>query len=527
MLSRREWFLSTLATGAACSSDNPASTAGRPNILFVFSDDQSYPHASILGDPVVRTPGFDRVAREGVILSHSFTACPSCTPSRTSVLTGRQMWQTGEGGLLYGTIEPQYPLFTHALEDAGYHVGFTGAGWKPGDWAAAGLKRHPLVNEYNDRQATSPPPGIDTRDYAANFDDFLADRPRDAPFFFWFGATEPHRDYDPSPGVRDVDAAAVPLPPYFPDAAEVREEILDYYDEIEHYDSHVVRMLERLQESGELDNTLVVVTSDNGMPFARTKSSLYDGGTRMPTAVRWPKRIPGGRTVDDFQSHIDWAPTFLAAAGVEAPDATEGKSLLPVLEAEGAGRIDPDRDHVVTGIERHTWCRPEGATYPIRAIRTYDYLYIRNFEPDRWPTGGPTFISSNKAPHGDVDDGPFKDFLFRPDTAERFSAEFALCAGKRPLEELYDVRSDPHQIRNLADDPAHAEVKKALWDRLRTYLSETGDPRIEGRDPWQQMAYRQTDGFGAVYNRLLSEEERQAARDRGKHAVGHTKEEGH
>lgn len=435
------------------------------------------------------------------------------------------MWQTGEGGLLYGTIEPEYPLFTHALEDAGYHVGFSGAGWKPGDWAAAGLDRHPLGREYNERLADSPPPGMDTRDYAANFDAFLDDRPGDAPFFFWFGSTEPHRNYDPSPGVRDVDPADVPVPPYFPDAPEVREEILDYYDEIEHYDAHLVRMLERLEAAGELDRTLVVVTSDNGMPFSRTKGTLYDGGTRMPTAVRWGDRIPGGRTVDDFQSHIDWAPTFLEAAGVEVPDTVEGRSLLPLLHSSESGRIEPERDHVVTGIERHTWCRPEGATYPIRAIRTYDYLYIRNFEPERWPTGGPEFVSSNKAPHGDVDDGPFKDFLFETETAERFPEAYRLSVGKRPLEELYDVRADPHQIRNLADDPEMAEVKEELWERLRTYLSETGDPRMEGRDVWQGMAYRQADGFGAVYNRLLSEKEREAARGRGKHAVGHAEEE--
>ena len=116
----------------------------RPNILFAFSDDQSYPHASILGDPVVKTPAFDRVAREGVLFTHSFTACPSCTPSRMSVIKGRHMWQTGLGGVLYGTIDPRYTLFTHALEDAGYHLGYTGKGIAPGDPAAGGVTRPPL-----------------------------------------------------------------------------------------------------------------------------------------------------------------------------------------------------------------------------------------------------------------------------------------------------------------------------------------------------------------------------------------------
>ena len=282
-------------------------------------------------------------------------------------------------------------------------------------------------------------------------------------------------------------------------------------------------MLDALQRIGELDNTLIVVTSDNGMPFSRTKSTLYDGGTRMPTAVRWGARVPGGRRIDDFVSHIDLAPTFLDAAGLPPNAMHDGRSLMPLLTSSEQGRLDPERDHVVTAMERHTWCRPDGATYPMRAIRTHDYLYIRNFEPERWPTGGPEFISSNKAPHGDIDDGPFKDFMLRPETQTDFPAEFELGFGKRPLEELYDCRADPHQMRNLANNPEYAEERAHLWARLESALRETSDPRVSGRDPWQGYAYRQIDGFGATFNRTLGEAERLAARDSGKHAVGHAK----
>lgn len=521
-LSRRELLLgSTALAPMACTTPEPAR---RPNILLVYSDDQSYPHASILGDPVVRTPGFDRVAREGVLFTHSFTACPSCTPSRSALLTGRHIWRIGEAGVLYGTLPPEYPLFTHLLEDSGYHTGFVGKPWAPGDWRAGGLSRHPLGKEYRARLEPDPPHGIDTRDYAGNFEDFLAGRPPGAPFFFFFGATEPHRDFEPGIGERSgLDPSRVAVPPYLPDAPEVRSELLDYYYEIQHYDRHLARMLETLERMGELDDTLVVVTSDNGMPFSRTKATLYDGGTRMPTAVRWGNRVPGGRRVHDLVSHVDLAPTFLDAAGLGPEQSHDGGSLLGILESGSEGQVDPRRDHVLTAMERHTWCRPDGATYPMRAIRTHDHLYIRNFAPERWPSGGPDFISSNKAPHGDLDDGPFKDFMLRPETRRDFPREFDAAFGKRPLEELYDCRADPHQMQNLAGRESHRQVRDGLWRRLEDALRAGGDPRVEDRDPWQGYAYRQVEGFGATFNTTLSDEERRAARERGKHAVGHAR----
>lgn len=524
-MTRRELLFGGLAA-AGCTQQNTPPASKRPNILFAISDDQSYMHTSAYGDPVVKTPAFDRIAREGIFFTQSYTACPSCTPARSAVLTGRQIWEIGEAGILYGTLHPENPLFTHRLADAGYHVGFVGKPWAPGDWEVGGLSRHPIGKEYADRSEPDPPHGIDIRDYAANFEDFLAERNADAPFFFWFGCTEPHRDYDVGIGQRSgLDIAAVAVPPYLPDAPEVRSEILDYYYEIEHFDAHLERMMAKLEEIGELDNTLIVVTSDNGMPFSRTKTTLYDSGVRMPTAMRWGDRVPGGRVVDDFIGHIDFAPTFLAIAGLDPIAEHSGKSLLPLLETNESGRVAAARDHIVTGLERHTYCRENGATYPIRSIRTHDFLYIRNFEPDRWPTGGPEFISSNKAPHGDIDDGPFKDFMLREGVRLDFPSAFQMGFGKRPLEELYDCNADPHQVTNLADDPQYSDVKQRMWTRLESYLQATKDPRVQGEDPWQHYPYRQIDGFGATYNSTLTDQERAAARDRGKHAVGHAKPE--
>ncbi|MBL9204031.1 MAG: sulfatase [Opitutaceae bacterium] len=500
---------------------NPGETGAprRPNLLFVISDDQSWRDTGIAGGRTVRTPAFDRIAREGARFTHSFCASPSCTPSRSAVLTGRTIWQIGEAGVLYGTLPPEYPLFPHLLEDAGYFTGFTGKGWGPGEWQAGGLKRHPIGREYNTLlHSPAPQAALDARDYAANFEAFLRDRPAGAPFFFWFGATEPHRVYEAGSGLRaGKDPADVTVPPYWPDAPEIRSDLLDYALEIDWFDAQLARALAALSAIGELDNTLIVVTSDNGMPFPRAKTTLYDPGVRMPLAVRWPGRIPAGRVIDDFVSHLDFAPTFLAAAGVSIPALVTGRSLMPILTAGGSGQIDPTRTCAYFGSERHTWCRPDGATYPMRAVRTADYLYIRNFAPDRWPTGGPEFVSSNKTFHGDVDGAPIKDFLEDPANQRRFPKPYELCYGRRPAEELYDVRADPDQIHNLAADPALLPIRESLWQQLSGYLIQTGDPRMEGRDPWQSYPYRQTVGYGATFNRTLSAAEREAAAGRGAH----------
>jgi len=242
------------------------------------------------------------------------------------------------------------------------------------------------------------------------------------------------------------------------------------------------------------------------MPFPRAKANLYDWGVRMPLAMRWPARIQPGKVSDDFASHVDLAPTFLEAAGLTRPAGISGSSLLQTVAL---------RDCVYTGMERHTWCRPDGATYPMRAIRTRDFLYIRNFQPDRWPTGGPQFVSSNRTFHGDVDEGPSKTFMTAQ--REKYAREFDLAFGKRPEEELYDLAKDAFQVNNVAKDAAYAGHKQKLWDRLRQYLQETGDPRIAGQDPWQAFVYRQTIGFGAAFNRSLPRAVRDEAAGRASH----------
>ncbi|MBI4910514.1 MAG: sulfatase [Acidobacteria bacterium] len=498
-----------MAAGTAISCNRPPA-AERPNILFILADDLSWAHVSAEGSGMARTPHFDRLAAEGVRFRHSFTASPSCTPSRSSILMGRHQWQCGEAGVLYGAIPPDYPLFPHLLQDAGYHVGWTGKGWAPGTWDAAGLKRHPLGREYNERKLKDQPsPAIFNGDYAANFAAFLQDRPKGAPFCFWLGSKEPHRGYERGYGERmGKKPGQAEVPPFLPDNEVVRNDLLDYAAEIEWFDSQTGKALAELERSGELDRTIVVATSDNGMPFPRAKANLYDWGVRMPLAIRWGNRVRKGRVTEDFVSHVDFAPTFLEAAGVPVPPSMAGRSLLPLLR----GEPQTGRDAAFMGMERHTMCRPDGATYPMRAIRTREFLYIRNFAPDRWPGGGPEFVSSNKTFEGDVDEGPSKTEVIADE-----GTLHELALGKRPAEELYDLAKDPAQIRNVAARTEYASALAPLRTRLEAYLRQTGDPRIDGHDPWQAYVYRQTDGYGASFNRSLSEERRREARERPTH----------
>ena len=474
--------------GCGVSDEAPEPT--RPNILFAISDDQSWLHAGAYGDTVVRTPAFDRIACEGVLFTHAFTASPSCTPSRSAILTGQDIWRLGEGGVLLSPLPAEFDVFPLMLEQAGYAIGNTGKAWGPGSWRDGGRDRDPVGPSLNDAKVDAVPKGTRPTDYAANFELFLDAKPDGQPFFFWYGASEPHRPYAVGSGVEGGKSLDdVKVPPFMPDTPEIRGDILDYYMEVEWFDAHLAKMLAALEARGELENTLIVVTSDNGMPFPRAKTNLYDYGVRMPLAVRWGAEVPAGRTVDDFVNHIDFAPTFLKAAGVEPAAAMTGRSLVDLLRSEKQGRVDPDRDYVVTAIERHTWCRDDGLGYPSRAIRNYDFLYIRNYAPDRWPAGGPRFVSSHQGFFGDIDDGASKEFMMRPEARSEFVREFELSFGKRPAEELYETASDPAQIQNLADDAAYAEVKQQLRSTLEAYLAEHDDPRTDGKSPWDAYTY--------------------------------------
>ncbi|MGD8780217.1 MAG: sulfatase [Ignavibacteria bacterium] len=312
----------------ACS---PQTKNSRPNILFVISDDQTWQYLTNSKGNYLHTPNFHRVADRGVLFKNTFCAAPQCSPSRAAILTGRNIWQLEEAGT-HGSLSPRkFSVYTELLEKSGYFVGFTAKGWSPGNWEISGWKKNPAGKEFSKFKTNdTPTTGIRDIDYAKNFEDFLSQRPKGTPFYFWYGGKEPHREYEEGSGIRaGKNPEDVKVPSFLPNTPEVKSDILDYALEIEWFDKHLGLMLDQLEKRGELENTIVVVTSDNGMPFPKAKANDYEFGTHMPLAISWPAKIEDGRSVDDLVSFIDFAPTFLEAAGLEVPSGVTGKSLLP------------------------------------------------------------------------------------------------------------------------------------------------------------------------------------------------------
>ena len=461
----------------------------RPNILFCISDDQSYAHAGANGDPVVKTPGFDRVAREGLRFIHAFCDAPTCGPSRSAILTGQPIWRLEEAGNIHSTLPAKFATYTKLLEDAGYAIGFTGKGWSPGRLEAGGRTVNPAGPQFEGKKLKAPFKGITKKDYAANFDGFLAQVSEDQPFCFWLGTHEPHRGFENGAGRRTgKDPAKVVVPPIFPDHPIVRNDILDYYVEIEHFDRMVTRAIKTLEAVGQLENTIVVVTSDHGMPFPRAKASLYDDGARVPLAIRWSKGIRNsGRVVNSFVNLSDLAPTFLEAASLRPPQMMTAISLMDVF----ANKLKADRASAYIAMERHDGCRKGGKGFPCRAIRTKDFLYVKNHEPDRWPAGNPDReFCARYIPFGEVDSSPTKTLIMDNKDKSAFKHFYDLAFAKRPGEELYSIKSDPGQLVNLAGNPEFAGMQKKMRSQLQKHLIKTKDPRALGLDaPWDYYPY--------------------------------------
>jgi len=434
----------------------------RPNILLAIADDASWAHFGAYGDPVVRTPTVDRLAREGVRFTHAFCSSPSCTPSRGALLTGQAFWRLEAGANLWSVLPNRFPVYPDLLETAGYHVGLQGKGWGPGDFKGGGWTRNPAGPPYRD------------------FGTFLRSVPAGKPFVFWFGSSDPHRTYDPGSGARSgLEPEAVRVPPFLPDTEAVRRDLLDYYFEIERFDRDLGAIIQQLESAGQLDNTVVVVTSDNGFPFPRGKANLYDFGARMPLVVRWPARIKAGQVIEDFVSLTDLAPTFLEVAGLKAPAEMTGRSLLPLFATGQSGWLEPTRGHVVYGRERHANVRAGILGYPSRALRTRDFLYIRNFAPNRWPAGDPPVFGDCDQAY-DIDGSPSKAAILRHQGEPSVQPLFERAFAQRPAEELYELASDPFQLSNLAADPRHAATRARLRTELERALTAAQDPRVTG-----------------------------------------------
>jgi len=461
-----------------------AATTSKPNILFAVADDWGYGHAGAYGCKWVKTPAFDRVARNGLLFTYAFTPDAKCAPSRSSILTGRYPWQLKEACNHVCYFPLEFKTWTETLAKNGYYVGMTGKGWGPGVATNAdGSPRQLVGKPFSKRTLTPPATGISRNDYAGNFEDFLKSVPENTPWCFWYGAIEPHRPYEYGSGVKkggkkttDIDR----IPAFYPDNEIVRNDFLDYAFEVEHFDKHLEKILDILEKTGQLENTIVVVTSDNGMPFPRVKGQEYHFSNRMPLAIMWKKGIKNpGRVIDDYVSFVDFAPTFLEVAGIN-PKNTEmapisGRSLTEIFNSEKSGKIINERRFALVGKERHDVGRPHDWGYPIRGIVMDGFEFLYNFEPDRWPAGNPETGYLN------CDGGPTKTEVIKSRKIAEQKHFWQLCFGKRLQEELYDLNNDPDCLRNLAYDKNYEAIKNKFKQTLFDTLKQQGDPRMFGQ----------------------------------------------
>ncbi|MEN8204146.1 MAG: sulfatase, partial [Bacteroidota bacterium] len=465
-----------------------------PNILICVTDDQSWVHTSFAGEQAISTPAFDWVASEGLYFSNAFSASPSCSPSRGALITGQEMWRLGEAAQLYSAVpkELEEISFSLLLEEKGYFTGYTQKGWAPNSFSKYGWEHNPFGFIYNLRELQAPTHGIAANDYSKNFRLFLNLCSEDEPFLFWFGSSEPHRKFEANSGVRlGVELDKVSVPGFLPDVPEVRGDVADYLGEIKWVDHHLEQMIAMLEKEEILDNTLIIITSDNGMAFPSAKNNLYEYGIHMPLAIYWKEGIKNpGRVIDDLVSLTDLAPTLLEIGGADVPKEMTGKSLLEIFNSDKSGRVEKSRKYVFAGKERHTICREGELGYPQRSVRDYQYLYIRNYEPGRWPAGSPDTPSVHGWLYGDIDESPSKTYLRRNAFDTDVKPLFEKAMGKRPSEELYDILKDPACLHNLADEPAFSKDKKRLSGVLEKYLKRTDDPRtLTGGSVWDHFPY--------------------------------------
>ena len=477
----------------------------RPNILFVIADDWGNGHAGAYGCSWVKTPNFDRLAKEGLLFLNAYTPTAKCAPSRSSIMTGRHPWLLGAAANHFPYFPPEIGILPDALDKAGYFYASTGKVWGPGQSLKADGSPRPMTGKVFARRKAAPPAkAMANNDYAANFADFLKETSADKPWFFWLGFQEPHRAYEEGSYARfgkqpgDVDR----VPKYWPDNTTIRGDMLDYAVEVEHLDAQLGKVLAQLEARGELDRTLIIVTSDNGMPFPRVKGSAYENANHLPFAVRWPAGIArSGRKVADYVGFADLAPTFLEAAGLAWDKSgllpASGRSLFDVFKSDGAQPV-PGRDFTLIGRERNDLGRPHDEGYPVRGIAKGGLLYLENAEPSRWPACNP------ETGYLDTDASPTKTFLLEARRAAGKDPFWELCFGLRPGRELYDLKADPDCVQNLAG--ANGADLEKLRTQMWAELKRQGDLRALGRGAEYEAFPHSDERRRGFYERYLKGE---------------------
>jgi N-sulfoglucosamine sulfohydrolase len=479
-----------------------------PNILICIADDVSYPHMG-KNSEYIKTPAFDRVASEGILFTNAFTPNGKCAPSRACILTGRNPWQLEEAANMWAYFPSTYKTYPEALKEKGYFVGFTGKPWAPGEPGEKDGKPRQLCGEnWNSLKLKPPTKGISSIDYASNFIDFYRNKPKNKPFCFWYGGHEPHRRYEYKSGSQSgkkISNIAV-VPPFLPDNEVVRNDLLDYALEIEYFDSHVNKILNYLDSIGEINNTIVIVTADNGMPFPHAKTDEYNFSNHIPLSIMWKKgvKLPG-RIINDLVSFIDIAPTLFDAAGIPKEEdyglqPFTGKSMMPLFQKPK--RIDEFRDFVLIGKEKHGVGRPDDLGYPIRGIVKANMLYLHNYRNDLWPVGSP------QTGYPNVDGSPSKTEVLKSRKSADTKYLWELTFAKRGLAELYNLEDDPYCINNLINNGDYNEVAIELGKEMENELKKEADPRMFGQgDIFQNYESSET-RYKNLYDRIVIKKEK-------------------
>ena len=441
---------------------------------------------------------------------------PGCAPSRSTIVTGRYHWQNEQSGQHASSWLKEHVPFIDLLEGNGYVTGRTGKGVSPFQYArdeqdslwratdAGGIEHSSIQYENGTLGDERTADKISATNYFANFKYFIENVRKDKPFFFWYGAREPHRSYEQDSWIRNNKKLEdVKVPAFFPDHEIVRGDLLDYAVEIEWFDLHLQRMLTYLEEIGELENTIVMVTADNGMPFPRAKANGYEYGVHVPMAVRFPENFPGGRMIDDPISFADIAPTILelTKTSTEGMLPISGKSILNTLRSEKQGVVDNNKKYVYSGRERHSSSRYLNWGYPQRVIRSKDFICIWNIKYDRWPAGAPqrlvpgttdelyplygideNGIHTSAWAFTDIDAAPTKSYIIENWEDDNIRIYFDLAHAKRPEFEFFNIANDPYCMENLSGNAQYEKVEREMKDVLMVELNKSEDRPVVGPD---------------------------------------------
>jgi len=420
-----------------------------PNIILMIADDMAWNDCGAYGHPHIQTPNLDQLAREGMRMDQAFLTTSSCSPSRSSIITGLYPHLT-DAEQLHWPLPADQLTFVELLKEAGYWTAQAGK-WHLGD---AVKNRFDLVRAGGTEvdKAARPRDGSGCEDWVQT----LQDRPEGQPFFLWLAAIDPHRGYQEGIIDNPHQQEDVVVPPYMPDNAAVREDFTLYYNEITRLDTYVGRVMEALEDEGIADNTFIVFISDNGRPFPRDKTTLYDGGIKTPWIMRWPKTIQPGTISDQLVSSVDLAPTFLSLAQVDIPSHMNGHDLSPLL-------ANPD-----TTIRAYVYAEDHWHDFDdfTRAARNTQFKYIRNFYPEL----------ANTPPADALRGGTFIAMRALLEEGDLNEAQRRIFEAPRPEEELYDIQADPYELNNLAKDPNHEQAlteMRNLMDSIRTSTQDT------------------------------------------------------